>query len=217
MEEVKKYPAPWDLNGKGYIIIYKFKKSFVEKKGNIPEFLKTKFVGGIGAVMLVDYQESNAGPYGELLLIPGKFKFKNKRLNTISKIYVSSMESVINGRTNWGIPKEKADFSFIDLGNNKEKATIKIDDKLVGEFIIKSSKFTFPVSTKLMPFPLVQEHENKYFYTNFFGSGKGCLGKIERIEINHNLFPSIDECKPLMVVKVDPFSITFPESIIKNK
>ena len=34
---------------------------------------------------LVDYAESNAGPYGELLFIPGKFRFGGKKLDTISK------------------------------------------------------------------------------------------------------------------------------------
>ena len=111
-KDIKKYPAPWDLKGKGYIFLYKFNKKFVEQSGKVPEFLKDSFTGGFGSVMLVNYKQSNAGPYGELLFIPGKFKFNNKKLDNISKIYVSTMESVVNGRLNWGIPKEKADFSF---------------------------------------------------------------------------------------------------------
>ena len=73
--KVKAYPAPWNLHGKGYIFLYKFKKDFVAQSGNVPAFLDGAFVGGFGSMMLVDYEESNAGPYGELLFIPGKFRF----------------------------------------------------------------------------------------------------------------------------------------------
>jgi len=78
MEKV--YPAPWNLTGKGYILLYKFPGNFVEGKSNLPSFLKGCFAGGFGTLMLVDYSTSNAGPYGELLLIPGKFRHKGKKL-----------------------------------------------------------------------------------------------------------------------------------------
>ena len=82
--KVKTYPAPWNLRGKGYIFLYKFKKDFVAQSGNVPAFLDGAFAGGFGSVMLVDYGESNAGPYGELLFIPGKFRFGGKK-NTIHR------------------------------------------------------------------------------------------------------------------------------------
>lgn len=213
---VKKYPAPWNLNGSGYIILYKFSKEFVNKEANVPEFLKDKYSGGFGSVMLVNYKESNAGPYGELLFIPGKFKFNNQRLDTISKIYVSTMESVINGQKNWGIPKQKADFKFTDLGNNKENVVVSLDSDKIIDVTIKHGDFSFPVSTKLLPFPLVQEYENIYFYTNFYGNGKGTFGRIEKMEVNSSLFPDISKCTPIAIVRVDPFEITFPESKISK-
>ena len=215
--KVEKYPAPWNLKGKGYIIVYALDKDFVEKEGNVPEFLKGKFVGGFGALMLVDYEESNAGPYGEMLFIPGKFKFKNKRLDTISKIYVSTMESVVNGRNNWGIPKERADFKFTKIDENRENVCISLEGENIAEFVLKSSKLSFPVSTSLMPFPLVQEYEDKYYYTNFYGKGKGQLTRIENMKINPKLFPDLSKVKPLIAMRVNPFDITFPESIIENK
>lgn len=208
--EIKKYPAPWDLKGKGYIFLYKFNKKFVEKSGNVPEFLKGSFKGGFGSVMLVDYEQSNAGPYGELLFIPGKFKFNGKKLDSITKIYVSTMESVVNGRLNWGIPKERADFSFEKIDKKIEKATISIDGNIVAEFEIKYGNFKFPVSTKLLPFPLVQQYENSYYYTNFYGKGKGHFAHIKKIKINSELFPDVSIVKPIAVIRVDPFEITFP-------
>lgn len=231
---IPKVLAPWNLTGHGYIFLYKFPKKFVEQSGNVPDFLSGTFRGGFGAVMLVDYEKSDAGPYGEFLFIPGKFKFNKKRLNNISKIYVSSIASVQNGRTNWAIPKELADFKFTKLDDNTEQITItqpaqnkKTSSKktsaaktnstdTIAEFTIKSSHLHFPVSTKLMPFPLVQKQDDKLFFTNFFGKGLGKFAKINSIIINSSLFPDISLFKPLAVIKVDPFNITFPESTISN-
>ena len=213
--EVKAYPAPWNLRGKGYIFLYKFKKDFVKKSGNVPSFLDGTFAGGFGSVMLVNYEESNAGPYGELLFIPGKFRFGGKKLDTISKIYVSTMESVDNGRANWGIPKEKADFSF-EKTDGAEKVTVTVDGKIAAEFTLQSGKLSFPVSTKLLPFPLVQQYEGKHYFTNFSGKGKGHFSKVIDMKIDPALFPDVSVCRPIAVIRVDPFDITFPEAKIGN-
>lgn len=207
---IQKAPAPWNLNGKGYIMIFKFPKKFVEKKGCVPDFLKGRYAGGLGAVMLVDYKYSDVGPYGEFLFIPSKFKYKGKRLNTISKIYVSSMDSVVNGRENWGIPKEQADFCFETISENKEHVSITKDGIKIADFIIEAGGPKFPVSTKLMPFPLVQKIDERTLYTNFFGRGTGRLARVRKMRINPKLFPNIGKFTPLAVVKVEPFDITFP-------
>ena len=214
--KVKAYPAPWNLHGKGYIFLYKFKKDFVAQSGNVPSFLDGAFAGGFGSVMVVDYEESNAGPYGELLFIPGKFRFGGKKFDTISKIYVSTMKSVVNGRANWGIPKEKANFSFEETGSGMEKVTVTADGKIAAEFTLRSGKLSFPVSTKLLPFPLVQQYEGKHYFTDFFGKGKGHFSKIIDMKINPDLFPDVSNCRPIAVIRVEPFSITFPEAKIKS-
>ena len=215
-QNVAAYPAPWKLHGKGYIFIYKFKKDFVERCGAVPEFLRGSFAGGFGSVMLVDYESSDAGPYGELLFIPGKFRFGGKKLDTISKIYVSTMESVVNGRANWGIPKEKAEFRFEQLDGRTEKATVSVEGKTAAEFTIRSGKFRFPVSTKLLPFPLVQKQEGKYYFTNFSGKGTGRLAGVRELRVAPDLFPDVSGCRPLAVIRVDPFDITFPEAEIRS-
>lgn len=215
--EVKIFPAPWDLKGSGYIFIYKFKKGYDDKKFNVPDFLSGKYCGGFGSVMLVNYEFSTAGPYQEFLFIPGKYKFKNKKLDTISKIYVSTDESVFNGRKNWGIPKEKANFVFEKSNKFEEKISIILEDETIAEFKLKSKKLKFPVNTKLLPFPLVQEFEDEYFYTNFFGKGKGKFSKLEEIYINEKYFPDITKYKPIMVIKVEDFAITFPVALTEKK
>ena len=213
---VRAFPAPWNLQGTGYIFLYRFSEKFAEENGRVPDFLQGSFAGGFGSVMLVNYASSEAGPYGELLFIPGKFRFQGKKLDTISKIYVSTMESVVNGRANWGIPKEKADFAFTKIGENTEKAAVTVGGTPAAEFTLRSGKLAFPVNTKLMPFPLVQKHEDNYFFTNFSGKGKGHFAKIEELRINPALFPDVSALRPLAVIRVDPFDITFPVAEVKK-
>lgn len=54
-----------------------------------------------------------AGPYDELLYVPGYFNFKSEAGKdnfalSVTRIYVSAPASVKNGRANWGVPSELA-------------------------------------------------------------------------------------------------------------
>ncbi|MGC8605722.1 MAG: acetoacetate decarboxylase family protein, partial [Desulfomonilaceae bacterium] len=117
---VTKVPAPWNLTGNGYVILYWFKKELLRDNSFLDQPTKESYLGGRGCVMLVDYKSSNVGPYKELLFIPGKISFKGRKLFTISKIFVSTMDSVVNGRENWGIPKEHANFSWQSEKNTEQ-------------------------------------------------------------------------------------------------
>lgn len=207
---MKKAPAPWTLHGKGYVLLYRFSRDFVDRQGRVPDFLQGSFAGGFGSVMLVDYADSNVGPYGEMLFIPGKFRHEERKLHTISQIYVSSMDSVVNGRENWGIPKQLADFRFEELGAGQERITVTVEEKKAAQWTMHAFGPAFPLNTALLPFPLVQLHDGSYFYTRFTGKGKGRLARIGELSIDGGLFPDISAVKPFAVIKVDPFEITFP-------
>lgn len=101
-------PPPWRLTGNGIILLYRFPRDFAEPWLQ-PE-LRSTFLGGIGAVMCVDYLSSDCGPYRELLFIPGAFRVGGRIRYSISKIYVSTATSVVSGIANWGIPKQQAEF-----------------------------------------------------------------------------------------------------------
>ncbi len=213
---VKTYPAPWALKGKGYILLYRFSKKEIQKDPFLSQKFKDSFLGGFGAVMIVDYQKSNAGPYQELLFIPGNFSYNEQKKKTISKIYVSTKASVTNGIINWAIPKKLAKFTFKDLDTHKETIHVFSEEKEILNIKIKSGRFPFPVHTTLLPFPLVQERNDKAYYTTFSGSGIGYLAKIMNLSVNNDMFPKIIEKKPFLCIKVDPFNIYFPKSTIKE-
>ncbi len=212
-ENVGLVPAPWTLHGKGYMLLYRLPREFVEKNGAVPDFLKGCFAGGLASVMLVDYADSNVGPYGELLFIPGKFKYKGRKLGTISRIYVSTMESVVNGRKNWGIPKEQADFRFEALGERRERVRVTVKGTVAADLTIRSFGPAFPVHTAFLPFPLVQEQEGRVLHTRFSGKGMGRLARVEDMNCNGSLFPDLGGIKPLAVLRVEPFEITFPVAV----
>lgn len=207
----KHVPAPWSLRGEGIILLFRFKKNWVEQSANLPQYLQGKFKGGFGYVMLVDYQESPVGPYRELLFIPGKFG--EEKLQSITTIFVDSEASTANGRANWAIPKETADFHW-----QKEKGLDRVEVSLNGKQVfrasIRSGGVSFPISTALLPIRLRQELENQVFFTQPEGKGWGKLARIQELELDPQLFPDIRGVKPLLALKVNPFTLTFPKPSI---
>lgn len=213
----RSYPAPWDLTGKGYILLYKFPKGFATEVGHIPAFLRGSFAGGLGAVMIVDYAASNAGPYGELLFMPGKFHFGGRKLDCITKIYVSTRESVVNGWENWAIPKEQADFTFAAQENERtETVVVTRDGEPVLDVTLRSGGISFPIHTRLLPFPLVQEKDGELYYTRFTGKGTAQFAHIEDMRVNPELFPDIHPYQPLMSMRIDDFAVTFPPAQVAS-
>lgn len=207
-------PAPWTLKGEGIILIYRFKKSWVEENGHLPEPLKGKFKGGFGYVMLVNYKESPVGPYRELLFIPGKFQ-KNG-LQSITRIYVDSEASTQNGRKNWGIPKETLPFTW-ESKKGRDIIGIKSGTKEVFSAEISHSGLSFPVSTALLPLRLGQNLDKMNFLTKPSGSGWGKLAKINKLDLDPEFFPDIRSLNPLLGVKVNPFTIHFPKPTFSDE
>jgi len=211
------FPPPWDLYGNGYIFLYNFSREFIREECCCPGYLSDNVFTGLGCVMLVNYLQSNAGPYRELLFMPGKFNYDDQKLYSITRIYVSSMESVENGKRNWGIPKELAEFTSVQLDSRRERVVVHKDGTMVLDVVLKTRGFPFPVRTRYYPFPLVQKYDQKTFFTEFNGRGRGRLAVIEEIELNHEYFPDIAKVKPLAVVHVEDFSIEFPVPRIKKQ
>jgi hypothetical protein len=110
-------PAPWKLTGSGYVFMIRLPRTMTDDDLFTPPQLRGKRVGNVATLMIVDYATSGVGPYREVLVTPGIFQGEHGRFHSVTRIYVSTYESVANGRVNWGIPKDVADFS-IDDGEN---------------------------------------------------------------------------------------------------
>jgi Acetoacetate decarboxylase (ADC) len=213
-------PAPWELTGEAIVIVHKFSEKFVKTNGYLSDYQSDNWNGGLGAVMCVNYQTSNVGPYFELLFIPGTINLKNLNLEkiksgfTISKIYVSTMNSVENGKNNWGIPKELADFQWINIDRNTTEIKVSIDGIEFFTAIFKNKSFSIPITTSFIPLKIIQKLDEKYFRTEPKASGKASFAKVEEMKVEQKYFPKINECKPILVSKISNFKMIFPTAEI---
>ncbi|GAA5824066.1 hypothetical protein JCM11251_001507 [Rhodosporidiobolus azoricus] len=169
-------PAPWTLTGKAWIIpIY---TPFNEKPIPLPTGSYAplekgskadqglRFHGGVGTVMIVRYESSDAGPYDELLLVPGLFSRNKTGADkpdyhlSISRIYVSTDVSVYNGRKNWGIPKHRAIFTWSTSPSGSTVLSLSHPSSPTYAFfrISLSNSFLTPIpipaSTSMLDWPL---------------------------------------------------------------
>ena len=207
-------PPPWTLHGEGIMLLYRFKKSWVESKSNLPAQLQGQFKGGFGYVMLVDYSSSPVGPYHELLFIPGQFG--EKKFQSITRILVSSEASTDQGRKNWGIPKETANFRW-EKEKGKDRIQVELDGKKILDTEITHGGISFPISTALLPLRLKQTLDEKTYLTLPKGSGWGKLARVRRMQVDPQLFPDLEGIQPLLALKVNPFTIHFPvPSLLPN-
>lgn len=204
-------PAPWQLSGEGYLFTYRFSNDFLMKEGFIADEFKPFLWINIGLVMLVNYQTSPVGPYGELLFIPGMFHYKGKYYWHISKIYVSSLDSVMNGRANWGIPKELAEFKFEALEHGIKSVQVNVNGEKAFNCQFKDKAFGFPLSTSILPFQFIQPLNGKEYVTHPIGSGKAFFSKPMDLEIGQGLFPNIGSQTRLACLHIPNFALAFPK------
>jgi hypothetical protein len=203
-------PAPWTLTGNGIILLYRFSEKWIKENGFLADYQQETFKGIVGSVMLVDYHTSPVGPYRELLFIPGYFKMGGRNTFSISKIYVSSQESVWNGIENWGIPKELADFT-IDQPNERTKIfTASLNDQSLFEATVRRGRFSFPFSSSLFPLNITQRLGQDLLLTKPSAKGKAYFANIQDIKIDSSLFPDLSLLRPLAALVVENFEMRFP-------
>lgn len=208
-------PPPWTLTGSGIILTYYFSKKFILENSFLAPYQKDAYFGLIGSVMLVDYQTSPVGPYFELLFIPGLFRFEKSLSFSISKIYVSSYDSVWNGIQNWGIPKELADFNVSTNGQIHDFEASK-DSSQFFKATIQKRTFSFPMSTAFIPLRITQVLDNQLILTKPSAKGKAYFGKVKELKINSALFPDFSSQRLLSTLVVEDFEMKFPVPTVKK-
>lgn len=207
-------PPPWTLTGRGYVLVYRFPHDWALRHGFIPPMRASSFLGGFGAVMLVDYISSDCGPYRELLFVPGQFRSADgSSRHAITKIFVSSQVSVDSGIANWGIPKELADFDW--QRGDLERVRVAQGDMPIAEFGFSSSqRFSLPVTTIVLPAALrtLEQHglDARRLLTAPSGAGHVQPARLEDVTVNPALFPDLSDFKPFLTIKAEPFTLGFP-------
>ncbi|HUW63574.1 MAG TPA: hypothetical protein VMW83_02575 [Spirochaetia bacterium] len=213
---VARLPAPWQLTGQAYVLLYRFPRRFLSQAGGYPPSMAESFQGGLGSVMLVDYEHSPAGPYSELLFIPGRFALAGGRPYSITTIFVSTMVSLRSGRENWGIPKEQASFLFRDEDESTRTVTVTVGSDRVMEIRLQAGWFRFWAGTLWWPVPLGQVLDGKTFLTRLHGRGIIRPAKVLEMSVDSRFFPDVSALQPLMVVRVDNLRLGFGAPVIRE-
>lgn len=222
LPEVPLCPAPWDLHGSGWIVALKLPASAPAHDAFLPPALIGRGRGLASYLMFVDYTESGCGPYRELLFIPGAFPFGDGRRHlSISRILVSTWDSVVNGRNNWGIPKDRADFEVERGGPDAREERVRVTDggREVCELRFATLRFAppMPVRSALLPVSmrtLAQQFRGRTYYYAPEARGRLRPGRLLSWRFDSTLFPDLAGAAVLATLKVESFRMTFPAAKI---
>jgi hypothetical protein len=211
-------PAPWDLRGSGWIVALKLPTHHPAHDAFLPRELAGRGRGLASYLMYVDYVESGCGPYRELLFIPGAFPFDDGRSHhSISRILVSTWDSVVNGRANWGIPKDRADFDVEQGGvrGREERVRVTSEGREVCELRFARLRFAppLPVHGALVPASLrtlAQRLRGQTYYCAPQARGLVRPGRLLSWRFDPTLFPDLGGAAVVAALQVESFRMTFP-------
>lgn len=213
---VPRVAPPWSLEGSGSILLFRFEPEFLERHAFLPESLRSDLVGRLGLVMLVDYRGSGVGPYWELLFLAGPFLLDRRRVFSITKIYVSSEASAVNGRENWGIPKEVADFE-VDRRGRTERVVVTLGGRTVADLTLGFRRFSLRVGAGMLPRSwrtLLQPAEGRTLITTLEGRGVLHPARLLKARIDPELFPDLTRGRVLAAVHASSFHLLLPPARI---
>ncbi|GAA4438142.1 hypothetical protein GCM10023188_33150 [Pontibacter saemangeumensis] len=211
MEPNNVAPPPWSLTGDGLVLLYHIPQGFNRQYGFMADFQHEAYRGWVGAVVLADYKTSGVRPYRELLYLPGLFRIGGSLTFSISRIFVSTSDSVRNGQRNWGIPKELASFEVSSQPDGMQTYRIGNAGNNFFEARVKPWGPRFPFSSRLIPFThITQQLHNQLLRTRPVASGSARVASLEYLAADPKFFPPVHQLKPLLSFYLPGFRMTFP-------
>ncbi|MBW4438115.1 MAG: acetoacetate decarboxylase family protein [Pleurocapsa minor GSE-CHR-MK-17-07R] len=215
---------PWPIRGDGWIVFFKFDRSRRHGDYAATHGMRPYWRGGIGGLVWMKYRDTPVGPYDELMLVPGRIEVPKARGRgrgkywSISRIWVSSWESVVSGRANWGIPKDRADFSIVAHDNGEDHLTASLDGQTICSMVCKAGLARIPINTGLFPVTLVQQWEGQAYYSKLTLKAGIEVLDVSQLWGDGVHVPDFQALgmTPLGAVKLDKFVITFPVPVIKE-
>ncbi len=213
-------PAPWTLRGRGYILAVKMPPDVLAACPFTPTALRDSLRSPVSLAILVDYAESPAGPYQELLFIPGTFDFNGRRHPSISRIFVSTMDSVINGRRNWGIPKDRCDFRIDWQDDGIDRAELTANDgRRIARLTLAARGPRLPMPGHWLPAGLrtiSQLWEGKHFTLAPSAKGKLRWARVLDWEFDAAQFPDLARGRCIAAIQIPDFEMIFPEPTVRS-
>lgn len=211
-------PPPWDLTGWGLICSWFSASACEAARATLTAEQQAGYVGGPVVLMLVRYARSDCGPYDELLFIPGRLRGPRGARPLISRIWVSSQASVDNGRRNWAIPKQLAQFEFSDEADGYSACRITAAG-LQAQIDFRRRGVGLPVTTSLLsagmrtlrqPVLSEQGRAEAWCETTVSASARTRLATCRQLRLSGEQLPR-DLGRPKLSLLSDNVRMRFPE------
>lgn len=219
-ENVPLKPAPWNLSGQAYVISVRLPAVQLERDSFIPAGLKRATRSRIAQVMFVDYAGSDVGPYHELLFIPGKLGFGTERFLSITRIFVSTWDSVINGEINWGIPKDRCDFQVSYGADGVDHVALTAADGMrFAELELQAHGPRLPAPGHWVPKrlrTLAQLRDGKRYSYTPEARGHFRFARVRNWRFDARYFPDLARGEVVSAVKLTDFRMIFPLAHIQT-
>lgn len=213
LPEARRAPAPWTLQGDGWILLLRLPDPVRHDPRQLPPELRGRPLAGPSILMFVDYAESPAGPYRELLFMPGRFRLDDGRSAwSVTRIFVSTWASVVNGRLNWGIPKDHATFERRPTGRG-ERIDVSVADRRAASLELEARGPALPVHAGLLPGALrrlVQYHGGQRFEFTPTARGRASLAQVGRIDADAGLLGDLSAVRVALALRIPAFRLHFP-------
>ncbi len=216
-DTVHRLPAPWTLRGHAFAFLVRMPEDCLRDRCFVDPALASRREGRFSILMYVKYSSSNAGPYHELMFIPARYEFNGRKRWTISKIYVSGMATLVNGRENWGIPKEMAEFDSRIDGKGIELVRVRSGNSVFAEMEFTSYGPSLPVTSLLIPAfirTLAHRHEGKLYTVAPRIQCIARLGRVRSMKFNEDYFPDISRGRVILGGYLGNFTSVFPTARI---
>jgi hypothetical protein len=210
---IPRLPAPWTLQGHAFAFLVKMPEDDLDNRCFVVPELAGKRAGRFSVLMYVNYSSSNAGAYHELMFLPARHDFNGSKRWTISKIYVSGMETLVNGRENWGIPKEMANFDSVIGTSGIERVRVSSGKIVFADMTFAPWGPSFPVTSSLMPsfIRTLAHYRGGKLYT--VTPTLRCMSRLARVRamtFNDNFFPDLSRGKVIFGGYLGNFTAVFP-------
>ncbi|HEX7374242.1 MAG TPA: hypothetical protein VF277_04665 [Steroidobacteraceae bacterium] len=218
---VPECPPPWHLTGSAWIVALRLAPGSAARTAFLDGPAAAQLRSPLALLMYVDYTGSPCGPYRELLFIPGHVPFEDGRRHfTISRILVSTWESVVNGRRNWGIPKDRAQFEVGEGDRPGGGTTVRVtadDGHELCAMHVVPRKFAprLPVPGALLPAgmrTLAQRYAGSTCYYAPAASGWIRPARLVDWRFDPAFVPDLCAASILATGRVDSFRMTFPRA-----
>lgn len=210
-------PAPWDLAGQGYLFALSMPQEMLDHGSFIAPQTPRAGRGRVAFAMFVDYAGSDVGPYHELLYIPGKLRFGGDARLSITRIFVSSQASVVNGRLNWGIPKDCCTFD-VRYGSRDRIALRSHDGRAFADLELEAFGPRLPAPMQWTPQSwrtLSQVRDEKRFTYVPEASGHFRFARVRSWRFDPAAFPDLARGRVLAALKITDFRMRFPVALVE--